>query len=141
MSEEPNYNRSGKDILVVYQCPKCGRNDLSCVPPKMRVRIHFFVTCDCGSFVTFQRAWVIPPPKKAVDYFIAWVSGDEETLKDLKGFENGEPYLEIGGTMVDSNAILNNPQNYPLQHAWLQKAIEKKMREDEIQEHLNMMFG
>lgn len=85
MEKEKNYNPTGKEVFVLYECPNCGRNDCSCIPPKMTTRIPFWIQCDkkCGSFLMYQKAWIVEP-HKAVDVLTAWVSGDTKIINELK---------------------------------------------------------
>ena len=83
--EKPNYNPTGKEVFVLYECPDCGRNDCSCVPPQMTTKIPFWIPCDtkCGSFLMYQRAWVVEP-HKAADVLTAFVTGDKKIIKELR---------------------------------------------------------
>jgi len=110
MVKEINYNPTGKELFVLYECPSCHRNDCSCIPPKMNVKVPFFIPCDpkCGGYVMYQRAWIVEP-YKAVDILTAWISGDKKIINELKPggkFKEITDKLEPEGTM-DSSRILN----------------------------------
>ena len=109
-----NYNPFEKDVFVLYQCPNCGRNDCSCVPPVMKTKIPFFINCDCGGWVIYQQAWLIEPPMKAVDVLLAWVSGDDKIINELKPsgkFKEVTDKLDPDGMMLEPMSFaMNNPE-------------------------------
>lgn len=110
MNKELNYNPTGKDVFVLYECPKCGRNDCSCIPPKMTVKIPFWIPCDkeCGGFLMYQRAWIVEP-YKAVEILQAWVTGDKKIINELRPggkFKEVTDQIKPDGTM-DFSRMLN----------------------------------
>lgn len=83
MNEGKNYNPTGKDVFVLYQCPTCKRTDNSCIPPIMKTQIPFFIECDCGGYVMYQKAWIVEP-YTAGEVLAALVTGNTEITDNLK---------------------------------------------------------
>jgi hypothetical protein len=106
--KEKNYNPTGKQLFVVYQCPKCGRNDASYIPPVMKQSIPFFIPCGCGGYVMYHGAW-ITDPVNANDVLTSFMVGENTFIKDLKPdgkFKNVTDQLDPDGTM-DMSKMLN----------------------------------
>ena len=106
-----NFNPTGKEVFVVYQCPTCGRNDCSIVPPKMKTKLPFFVQCGCGGYVMYHRAW-IAEPYKASDLFIGFVSGDSKIVDALASGKLKEvtDKLDPDGTMMDMSVMMGDQE-------------------------------
>lgn len=108
-TEEKNFNPTGKQLFVLYECPNCGRNDCSAVPRKMKVNIPFFVQCGCGGWVLYVRAW-FTEPYDGVDIMVGYMTGDKKILEALR-HELKDATLEISpeGTMPDPHVMMQDP--------------------------------
>ena len=123
-----NWNPTKKELLAIYECPNCGRNDASIVPPIMKVRLPFFIQCGCGGWVLYSRAWICEP-YKASDVFVGFIANDEKIIHALK-FELKEvtDKLDPDGTMMDPNVMMRDPK--------FMKEIEHICKDEESKEKM-----
>lgn len=118
-----NYNSTGKELFVLYECPNCGRNDASMVPPFMNVNLPYFIQCGCGGYVMYQRAWITEPYRNN-EVWMGWLTGDKKILTALKKeLKEVTHILSPEGTMADANVMMQDPE--------FLKKIEAKMKEEE----------
>lgn len=106
-----NWNPTGKEVFIVYQCPQCGRTDCSLMPAKWcDFRPPFFITCDCDGYVIYQQAWICEPYKGG-DVWIGFITGDVKIMRALK-YELKEvtDIIDADGVMVSSDAVMRDPR-------------------------------
>jgi len=130
LKKEKNFNKTGKSLFVLYECPDCGRTDCSCVPPKMEFNIPFFVTCDCGGYVIYQQAW-ITEPYHPTEVLTAWIVGDNTILKELRiggKFKEVTDQLDPDGTMVHISPESVTPE--------MLKEAERRIKDRESKERM-----
>jgi len=108
--EGKNYNPSGKDIFAMYECPNCKRTDVSQIPKRLKQNLPFFIQCDCGGFVMYQRAWFVEPYTLS-EIFMGWLTQDKEIIQALKNeLKDATGALDPDGTMGDANIMLKDPK-------------------------------
>jgi len=125
-----NWNPTGKSLFVLYLCPDCGRVDASMVPPVMKVRLPFFVQCDCGSFKMYHHAWICDP-YKSHEIFTGFMFNDAKIMHALEHeLKKVTDQLDPDGTMMRGDLMMQDPE-------FLQM-FEGHLKD---QESKNAMFG
>ena len=117
-TEGKNYNPTGKPLFVLYECPRCGRNDCAIIPPRIKFNIPYWIQCGCGGWVMYAQAWFCEPYKGA-DIFVGFISRDPEILEALR-HELKDATLEITpeGTMSDPSAMMQDPEFWKMLDGW-----------------------